>query len=114
MLLYSIFFISLILLVLCGIAVINAIRLKKDYVNGKPYDTEKDGINPEKHAKNLSEMIQIPSVSVRGNSDLTYIYKMHEKLEELYPLSTQDWKTDIDGALLYRWKGKNPDRLPYC
>lgn len=113
MLLYSIFFIILILLVLFGIAVINAIRLKKDYVNGKPYDTEKDGINPEKHAKNLSEMIQIPSVSVRGNSDLTYIYKMHEKLEELYPLiHSKLEKTDIDGALLYRWKGKNPDRLP--
>ena len=65
MLLYIIISIISVLFVLFSIAVLNAIRLKKDYTNGNPYDMEKDGISPEKHAKNLSEMIKIPTVSVR-------------------------------------------------
>ncbi|NLP26793.1 MAG: M20/M25/M40 family metallo-hydrolase [Clostridiales bacterium] len=113
MLLYIIISIISVLFVLFSIAVLNAIRLKKDYTNGNPYDMEKDGISPEKHAKNLSEMIKIPTVSVRGNADLTYIYKMHEKLEELYPLIHSNLeKVNLDGALLFKWEGKNPDRLP--
>lgn len=95
------------------ISIINAFRIKKTCKDGKPYDMQKEGINPEKHAHNLSEMIKIPSVSNRDNMDMQAILAMHKRLEELYPLIHKNLeKTCIDGALLFKWKGKNSNKNP--
>lgn len=94
-------------------ALIRTQLIKKECGNAKPYDMDKDGIAPEIHAEHLSKMIQVASVSRRGNNDLTKIYEMHKRLEELYPLIHKNLEiTDIDGALLFRWKGKNPEKAP--
>lgn len=102
-----------IILLLLIIAFIHSIMIKKECGSETPYNMEKDSINPKLHAENLSKMIQVASVSRRGNDDLTTIYEMHKRLEELYPLIHSKLETkDIDGALLYRWKGKDSKKSP--
>ncbi len=102
-----------IIVLLFLIAVIRAIVIKKEYPDGKPFNMETDGIKPERNAEKLSEMLKVATVSVRGSNDKTKIYEFHEKLEQLFPLLHKNLeRIDIDGALLFRWKGKNPDKLP--
>lgn len=99
--------------ILLFIALIHTEMIKKECGTEIPFDMEKEGINPRLHAEHLSKMIQIASVSRRENSDLTKIYEMHKRLEELYPLIHKSLEVkDIDGALLYRWKGKDKEKVP--
>ena len=113
MVLYIILFIVLLIIILLGVALIRAVLIKKECGDSKPYDMEKDGIDPKLHAEHLSRMIQEASVSRRGSNDLTKIYEMHKRLEELYPLIHSKLEVkDIDGALLYRWKGKDSEKAP--
>lgn len=113
MVLYIILFIVLLIIILLGVALIRAVLIKKECGDSKPYDMEKDGIDPKLHAEHLSRMIQVASVSRRGSNDLTKIYEMHKRLEELYPLIHSKLEVkDIDGALLYRWKGKDSAKAP--
>lgn len=104
--------ITLLFLILL-IAAINAVRIKGIYHDGKSFELERDSIDWQRHANSLSEMIKIPTISVRGNNDNTQILRFHERLKELYPLIHSHLeKLDFDGALLYKWKGKNPDLKP--
>lgn len=99
--------------ILLFIALIRTEIIKKECGAEIPYNMEKEGINPSLHAERLSKMIQVASVSRRGNGDLTKIYEMHRRLEELYPLIHSRLEVkDIDGALLYKWKGKNRQKAP--
>lgn len=102
-----------ILVVALIIAVIIAIRIKLDYSESKRFDKDIDGINPSLHAENLSRMLQVETVSVRGSTDNTKIYEFHKCLEELYPVIHKRLeKIDFDGALLFHWKGKSQDKKP--
>lgn len=83
MVLYIILFIVLLIIILLGVALIRAVLIKKECGDSKPYDMEKDGIDPKLHAEHLSRMIQVASVSRRGSNDLTKIYEMHKRLEEI-------------------------------
>jgi carboxypeptidase PM20D1 len=113
MLFYILLAVLSVIVILFIIALIRSFFIKKECGKGKSYDMLKDGINPNLHAEHLSGMIQIPSVSRRGNNDLTEIYKMHKRLEELYPLIHSKLTVkDIDGALLYKWKGKDSSKAP--
>lgn len=94
-------------------ACIHAVVMKKEYGEPKPFDMQNDAINADLHAEDLSQMIQVATVSRRGNKDMTKIYELHELLEQLYPLIHKNLeRTDIDGALLFHWKGKNSSELP--
>ncbi len=94
-------------------AFINAIRLKGKYFEGKSFDTGHESLNPELYASNLSQLIQIETISTRGSDDNTEIYRFHKKLEQLYPnIHKRLEKVDIDGALLFRWRGRNSDKKP--
>ena len=111
--LYIILTIFSIIILLMGIAAINAVRMRKDFPDGKEFDMESDGIDPDRHAKSLSEIIKVPTVSRYGNKDMTNIYRLHNKLEQLYPnIHSKLEKIDIDGALLFKWKGENADDKP--
>lgn len=102
-----------IIVILLAIAAIRAVVIKKEFEDDKPFDLEKDGINPQKHAEHLSQIVQIPTVSIRGVKDNTQIYKLHQLLEKLYPnIHKVCQRVDIDGALLFHWKGKNSDKNP--
>ena len=95
------------------IAVINALRIKGTYKTPKEFRLGIDDINSQIHASHLARIIQIPSVSVRGSNDFSQIKKMHKTLEELYPnIHNKLEKIDIDGALLFKWRGKSTKSNP--
>ncbi len=95
--------------VLFLVAVINAIRIKAKPVDKKsaaPFTKEDE----DKYARILSEMVKVPTVSAAEGDDLTEFRKLQEVLKESFPLIHEKLeRTDLDGNLLYRWKGKNSD-----
>ncbi len=97
-------------IVLLVIAAIRAITIK-----AKP-NTNKPAINPTEdeandYARKLSEMVKVPTISLRGNTDLTQFYKLHEVMEKNFPLVFSKLeKTEIEGNLLFKWAGKDPKR----
>lgn len=101
----------LVLIILNLIALIRAIRIKAECSAGKQYIPDNE--QSLRYAGDLSEMIKVQSVSRRGNTDLTTIYQFHTLIEKLYPnMHAKLEKTDIDGALLFYWKSKNPQHAP--
>lgn len=97
-------------ILLLVIAAIRAITIK-----AKP-NTNKPAINPtddeaNDYARKLSEMVKVPTISLRGNTDLTQFYKLHEVMEKNFPLVFSKLeKTEIEGNLLFKWAGKDPKR----
>lgn len=92
------------------IALINAIRIKAEYLQGKEYDEDINAELPQKYAKDLSEMIKVRTVSERGKDYSESINEFHKCLEKLYPNIHKNLeKINIDGALLFKWKGNNSD-----
>ncbi len=95
------------LVLLLVVAVLRTIfmgRKKSDYIPSPTPEREKE------YSEKLSEMIKIPTVSYKGQTDITEYLRLHEKLGELFPLVHEKLeKTVIDGNLLYRWEGKSND-----
>lgn len=110
---YIILTVISILLILFAVAAMRAFTIKKTYHNDKPFDMEEECKKWETHAKNLSRIIQVPTVSRRGSADNTQIYRLHTLFEKLYPhiYSVCEVK-DIDGALLFKWKGTDNGLKP--
>ena len=110
-------YIGIALLVILGIVVfllaIAAIKAAK--IKAKP-NTNAPAINPTEeeantYAKKLSEMIKVPTISLRGNEDLSEFYKLHQVMKNNFPLIFSKLEcTEIEGNLLFRWPGKNPKR----
>ena len=74
-----------VLLLLIAVAALRAAKIK-----AKP-NTNSPAINPteeeaNEYAQKLSAMIQVPTVSLRGNTDLTQFYKLHEVMKKNFPL----------------------------
>ena len=62
-------------------------------------------------ARKLSAMVKCETVSVPGEDQRDKFLAFHQVLEELFPLVHQRLeKTEIDGNLLYYWKGERSDR----
>ena len=99
-----------VLILLIVIAAIKAVKIKAKT------STDAPAINPteqeaEEYANKLSAMVQIPTISLRGNTDLTQFYRLHEVMKKNFPLVFSKLEcTEIDGNLLFRWPGKNPER----
>lgn len=63
------------------------------------------------YAQTLSHMVQVPTVSLRGQDDLTQFDKLTEVLKMEFPLIFSELEvTEIKGNLLFRWPGKDPDK----
>ena len=61
----------------------------------------------------LGAMIRIPTVSKHEHEDLSQFYLYHEELERLFPLLHEKLeKTVLSGTLIYRWQGRDADKLP--
>ena len=99
-----------ILVLLIVIAAIKAAKIKAKPNNNAP------AINPTEdeandYAKKLSEMVKVPTISLRGNTDLSEFYKLHEVMKNNFPLIFSKLEcTEIEGNLLFRWPGKDPKR----
>ncbi len=62
-------------------------------------------------AEKLSKMVQVETVSVPETDQREKFLAFHRCLEELFPLVHERLeKTEIDGNLLYFWKGQASDR----
>lgn len=65
------------------------------------------------YAETLSSLIQMETVSVVGQTDLTAFYNFHNKLKETFPhVFSAVTVEEFDGSLLMRWAGKNSKKAP--
>ena len=75
------------------------------------YRPDPDPARAEAYAKKLSAMVRCETVSVPGEDQREKFLAFHRVLEELFPLVHQRLeKTEIDGSLLYYWRGEKNDR----
>ncbi len=109
--------IGITLLVILAIVVLLLVvaALKAVKIKAKP-NTNTPAINPTEdeandYAQKLSEMVKVPTISLRGNTDLSQFYKLHEVMKNNFPLIFSKLEcTEIEGNLLFRWAGKDPNR----
>jgi len=91
-----------------GLAVLRALASpgkSSHFVPVKDADREKE------YAEKLSRMVACETVSVKGESQREKFLIFHKLLEELFPLVHKELeKTEIDGNLLFRWKGAASDK----
>ena len=102
----------LILLALCVLLLI--VALVKTLLTGAKHSQWKPKLDPEREAlysEKLSRMIQVETVSRKGVDQREKFHGFHRELEALFPLVHQKLeKTELDGNLLFYWKGKHSDR----
>ena len=104
----AVLFLLLALFLLLGAAVIRAVRLqnKESGYKAPPADAR-----AEEYAGKLSRMIQYDTVSVPETNQREKFLPFHALLAELFPLVfSRLEKTEIDGNLLFCWKGRRSDR----
>lgn len=96
--------ILLVLLLLLFIALLRTCFLPSKVSTYVASDTEKDSLPL---AEKLSKMIQCDTTSHANISEIEKFLSFHKTLEELFPLVFQNLeKTEIDGNLLFYWKGQ--------
>ena len=96
---------------LLGIAVIRTLLMKAPKVTPRPLDFPQEQLDD--YAQKMCDMIRVETVSKREDEDLTQFYLFHKELERLFPVlhSTLE-KTELQGTLLYRWPGLDPEKKP--
>ena len=67
-----------------------------------------DSARTAEYAAKLSRMVRVDTVSVPGENQREKFLAFHRELESLFPLVHEKLeKTEIDGNLLFFWKGKS-------
>ena len=75
------------------------------------YTAPENDERSEGYARKLAAMVRVDTTSYDGVHDPERFRRFHRCLEELFPLVHSSLeKTDLDGNLLYHWKGKSDDR----
>ena len=96
----------LVLLVL--IAVVRTLLSPKKTSDYRPQENEQEAL---RLAEKLSRMIQIDTTSHAGGDDPEKFRAFHKTLAELFPLVFSKLeKTEIDGNLLFYWKGRSSEK----
>ena len=99
----------LVLLILLLIAVIHTLLLPS---KTSTYVAKEDEAESLRLAEKLSKMVQYDTTSHDHVDEAEKFREFHKVLEELFPLVFANLeKTEIDGNLLFHWKGKS-DRKP--
>ena len=100
--------ILLIILLLLLIAIVRTLLMPKKTSDYKPEAEEKEAL---RLAEKLSKMVQCDTTSHAGETEVEKYLEFHKVLEELFPLVHKELqKTEIDGNLLYYWKGKSSEK----
>ena len=69
--------------------------------------------NTQLYAEKLKAMICIPTISKNEDEDLSAFYELHKALADLFPLLHANLdKTELNGTLIFHWKGANPSINP--
>ena len=75
------------------------------------YEPAPDPERARRYAEKLSAMVQVETVSVPGADQREKFLAFHRTLEKLFPLVHEKLeKAEIDGNLLFFWKGKSSAR----
>ena len=107
--LYIICAVVAVLLLLLLIAVLHTLLMKTKKAD---YNPNPDSKRTEEYTGKLVKMVQCETVSQRGVTNIDKFLKFHKVLEELFPTVHEKLeKTEIDGNLLFKWKGKT-DKNP--
>ena len=97
-----------VLLLLILIAVVRTLLSPKKTSDYKPQEDEQESL---RLAKKLSKMIQVDTTSHTGGDDPEKFRAFHKTLAELFPLVFSKLeKTEIDGNLLFYWKGRSSEK----
>ena len=88
-------------------AVLRTLRIRPDRGEYVPLPQPR---REAEYAQKLSKMVQFETVSVRGRPDPDKFRRFHGLLAELFPgVFAACEKTDLDGALILKWKGKSDE-----
>ena len=75
------------------------------------WTAKRDEAREALYSQKLSRMVQVETVSRRGVDRRETFLGFHKLLEELFPLVHEHLeKTEIDGNLLFCWKGKSSEK----
>ena len=100
-----------VVLVVIAVVLIRTITLKPTPAKTVKIELEKSERATE-YGKKLAKMVQDETISSRFEQDMSKFEKFHKTLEELFPLVHKTCeKHNIDGNLLFKWKGKS-DKNP--
>ncbi len=97
-----------VLLLLVLIAVVRTLCTPKKVA---AYQPQADEAEARALAEKLARMVQYDTTSHAGEAEVEKFRGFHRVLEELFPLVHEKLeRTEIDGNLLYYWKGETSDR----
>lgn len=106
--LYIIFGLLGVLLLLVLIAAVRTLFSPKKVSAWEP---ERDPTRERAYAETLAKMVRYETVSTKGETQREKFLGFHKILEELFPLVHANLeKIEIDGSLLFHWKGKSDVR----
>lgn len=75
------------------------------------WEAKRDPGREQAYAETLSKLVQYETVSRKGETQREKFLGFHRILQEQFPLVHANLdKTEIDGSLLFHWKGKHDDR----
>lgn len=97
-----------VIILLLLIAVVRTLLMPKKKSDYKANEDEKESL---RLAEKLSTMIKYDTTSHANIHEVDKFLGFHKVLEELFPLVHQNLeKTEIDGNLLFYWKGKSSEK----
>lgn len=97
-----------VLVLLLLIVVVRTLLSPKKTSDYTPQEDEQEAL---RLAEKLSKMIQIDTTSHAGGDDPEKFRAFHKTLAELFPLVFSNLeKTEIDGNLLFYWKGRSSEK----
>ena len=106
--LYAVLAVIAILVLLLLVAVIRTALMKTKKAD---YIPNPDPKRTDEYVKKLSEMVQYETISKRGEVNTEKFLGFHKVLEKLFPTVHEKLeKTEIDGNLLFKWKGKSSEK----
>lgn len=106
--LYAVLAVVAILVFLLLVAVIRTALMKTKKAD---YVPNPDPKRTDEYVRKLSEMVQYETISKRGEENIEKFLGFHKVLEKLFPTVHEKLeKTEIDGNLLFKWKGKSSEK----
>lgn len=97
-----------VLVLLLVIALLRTLLTPKKTSAYKPNEDEKEAL---RLAEKLSEMVKCDTTSHANVAEVEKFLEFHKVLERLFPLVHERLeKTEIDGNLLFYWKGKSSEK----
>ena len=99
-----------VILLLLLIAIVRTLTLETKTTY---YQYSNDKKRSKEYGEKLSKMIQVETVSHRGNPEVKKFRDFHKTLKELFPTVFKKLeKIEIDGNIMMKWKGTDPTLDP--